>query len=84
MKQAKKDAVYNAIVRYIKQNGYPPSVRDLCELTGFKSTSTVYRYLESLADDEVIEKGCFGQPRAIKLVGYEYRKGEDKNEGYEN
>lgn len=74
MKQVEKDAVYNAIVRYIKQNGYPPSVRDLVELTGFKSTSTVHRYLEYLADDGLIEKGYFGQPRAIKLVGYEYRK----------
>jgi len=61
--------VYDAIVQYFKDYGYAPSVRELCEITGFKSTSSVHFYLKRLEAKKMIRCG-FGA-RAIALVGYE-------------
>ena len=40
------------ILEYIKQEilnkGYPPTVRDICDAVGLKSTSSVHSHLESL------------------------------------
>ena len=33
------------IQRFIKEVGYPPSVREICNATGLKSTSTVHGHL---------------------------------------
>lgn len=73
-----KEKVFDAIVDYIKEHQYPPSMRDLCELTCLKSTSSVYRYVQILMDEGKIESDHeFGTPRAIRVVGYEYRKLEE-------
>lgn len=56
---------------YIKQRldeGYPPTVREICAEFGFKSTSTAHRYIASLTEKGLLEKGT-NQNRAIKLVG---------------
>ena len=37
----KQEEMYNAIKDYILFHGYSPSVRDLCEITGKRSTATV-------------------------------------------
>lgn len=76
MKQGKmKEKVYNSIVEYTQKHKYPPSMRDLLELTGLKSTSSVYRYVHILMDEGRIESDHeFGTPRALRVAGYEYRK----------
>lgn len=59
------------VYEYIKQrieNGYAPSIREICAEFGFRSTSTAHRYLNSLRDKGLLEKGE-NQNRAIKLVG---------------
>ena len=33
------NVVYNTILDYVKTNGYPPSVREICRLCNFKSTA---------------------------------------------
>ena len=47
--------VYKAIVDYIKSHQYPPTVRELCELTGIASTSTIHKRLKSLVEKGYIE-----------------------------
>lgn len=70
-----KEKVFSAIVEYIEEHKYPPSMRDLCDLTGLKSTSNVYRYVHILMDEGRIESDHeFGTPRALRVVGYEYQK----------
>ena len=41
--------VYNYLKTQIKENGYPPSVREICDAIGLSSTSSVHAHLETLA-----------------------------------
>ena len=48
------------VFEFIKQRleeGYPPTVREICAEFGFKSTSTAHRYIRSLSDKGLLEKG---------------------------
>lgn len=67
MLNEKESKLFDAIVKYIDENGYSPSVRELSEIVGFKSTSTVHRYLSKLEEKGYIERkeNC---PRALKVV----------------
>lgn len=42
------EKVYIAIKNFINQYNYAPTIRQLCELTGLSSTSTVKARLDSL------------------------------------
>ena len=50
------------------EEGYPPTVREICAEFGFKSTSTAHRYLNNLTAKGLLEKGN-NQNRAIRLTG---------------
>ncbi|MBQ8965174.1 transcriptional repressor LexA [Ruminococcus sp.] len=50
------------------EEGYPPTVREICSHFGFKSTSTAHRYIKTLTNKGFLEKGD-NQNRAIRLVG---------------
>ena len=45
-----------AIRDYIEDHGFPPSVRDIQDMTGINSTSKVQRILNELADEGYIER----------------------------
>lgn len=61
------DLIYDFIVSYIDENGYAPSVRDICDGVGVKSTSTVHAHLKRLeTQGRLTYEG--GKRRAIKLV----------------
>ncbi len=69
------DKVYLAIITYIQEHGYAPTIRELCELTGFKSTSTVKRFLDKLIELGKIETDAgIGFSRAIRVTGYKFVK----------
>lgn len=59
--------VYDLIRKCIEE-GYPPTVREICSQLGFRSTSTAHRYIASLTKKGLIEKGD-KQNRAIRLAG---------------
>lgn len=50
------------------EEGYPPTVREICAEFGFKSTSTAHRYINNLTAKGLLEKGN-NQNRAIGLTG---------------
>ena len=50
------------------EEGYPPTVREICAEFGFKSTSTAHRYITNLTAKGILEKGN-NQNRAIRLTG---------------
>lgn len=58
--------VLDYIVSSINTNGYAPSVRDIQDALGFKSTSTVHMYLNRLEEFGLIRKED-GKSRAITL-----------------
>lgn len=59
--------IYAYIAECIRQQGYPPSVREIGEAVGLKSPSTVHFHLKHLEEAGVIEKGV-GKGRAITLT----------------
>lgn len=61
------------IYQFIKdsiENGYPPTVREICSALNIKSTSTVHKYINLLVEEGYIEK-MDNHNRAIRLKGAE-------------
>ena len=59
------------VLKYVQdcaQNGLPPSVREICNATGIKSTSTVHGYLSLLEREGYINRES-GLNRAIRMPG---------------
>lgn len=63
----KDQEMYNIIMLYIAQNGFSPTIRELCTMTGLKSTSSVHNRLKKLENLGKIQKlsEC---PRTITVV----------------
>ena len=65
--------IYAFLVRYVMDNGFAPTVREIGAAVGLKSTSTVYGHLWKLEiEGKIVVKG--NSPRAIRLVGYKFIK----------
>ena len=62
--------IYDYIAVCIKEQGYPPSVREIGDAVGLKSPSTVHFHLKHLEEAGLIEKGA-GKGRAITLTAPE-------------
>lgn len=52
----KLDKVLAFMQEYIEDNGYPPTVREICSQCEIKSTATAYYYLEKLKSRGLITK----------------------------
>ena len=63
--KAMQRQIYRFIVQCVKEQGYPPSVREIGDAVGLKSPSTVHFHLKNLADEGYIEKGA-GKGRALR------------------
>ena len=61
------DRIYEYLKTVIPEQGYAPSVREICEAVGLKSPSTVHFHLKRLQEKGLIEKGDF-KGRAIVLT----------------
>ncbi len=64
---AKQEEIYNVIKDSILNKGYPPSVREIGELVGLKSTSSVHAHLNSLEKKGYIRKDPT-KPRTIEIT----------------
>ena len=51
----------------ILSKGFPPSVREICEAVGLKSTSSVHAHLETLERNGYIHRDPT-KPRAIEIL----------------
>lgn len=63
----KQSTILKEVKKYIAKNGFPPSIRELCNLTGYNSTATIYYHLNELCDKGYISKGK-DKNRAIELL----------------
>ena len=63
----REQSVYDYISESITENGYAPSVRDIEEALGFRSTSTVHMYINRLEEFGLIRK-TDGKSRSITLT----------------
>lgn len=63
------------ILDYIKEEilakGYPPTVREICEKVGLKSTSSVHAHLSTLEENGYIRRDPT-KPRAIEITDDEF------------
>lgn len=63
---SKEQRVLEFVQRSIENEGYAPSVRDICSSLGIKSTSTAHAYLRKLNEKGYIRKND-GKSRAVSL-----------------
>ena len=66
-----KERILKFIAEYVAEHIYAPSIREICEGTGLKSTSTVYQHLINLELDGELK---FEGVRRITLKGYKVCK----------
>ena len=59
--------VYNFLKKTTLEKGYPPSVREICEAVGLRSTSTVHGHLSRLEKKGYIRRDTT-KPRAIEFI----------------
>ncbi|SHJ09749.1 LexA DNA binding domain-containing protein [Clostridium cavendishii DSM 21758] len=50
-----QEEIYKAIKDFININGYPPTIRELCDITGRSSTATVYGIIKRLKSKGFLE-----------------------------
>ena len=62
------------IRKEIETKGYPPSVREICQAVGLKSTSTVHAHLNQLEEQGVIRRDAT-KPRALEVLDNPLSKG---------
>lgn len=67
----KQSQILEYIRSQILEKGYPPSVREICEGVGLKSTSSVHAHLETLEKNGYIRKDATKQ-RAIEIIDDEF------------
>lgn len=79
----KQQEILDYVYKCVNENGYPPSVREICSAVGFKSTSTVHAYLQKLTESGLLQKDPT-KPRAIKILNKNSPVKENRNarEGY--
>lgn len=65
---AKQQKIYDFILQFTNEHGYPPSVREIGAAVGLKSPSTVHFHMKGLEEAGVIVK-AEGKTRAISLPG---------------
>src|SRR5881275_2149177 len=67
---ARQQDIWNFLVEYVEQHGYPPTVREIGEAVGLASPSTVHAHLANLERAGLLRRDPT-KPRALELVGRE-------------
>ena len=65
--------IYDFLVQFITENGYSPTIREICEGTGYNSTSTIYNHLMMMEKMGKIHMKA-NKTRTISIVGYQFVK----------
>ena len=68
---AKQQQILDYIKEEILKKGYPPTVREICENVGLKSTSSVHSHLSTLEENGYIRRDPT-KPRAIEIMDDEF------------
>jgi repressor LexA len=65
---ARQQEIWQFLVEYVDDHGYPPTVREIGDAVGLASPSTVHAHLANLDRAGLIKRDPT-KPRAIELVG---------------
>ncbi len=63
--------LYTVLVDFCVEHRYPPTIRELCSLTGITSSNSMRKQLRQLALQGLIEYHEEGRARAITLLRYQ-------------
>ena len=63
----KQNEIYEFLKTYTDNKGYPPSVREICEAVGLRSTSSVHGHLKRLESKGLIKRDPT-KPRALEII----------------
>jgi repressor LexA len=72
---ARQQEIWNYLVEYVDQHGYPPTVREIGEHVGLASPSTVHAHLANLERAGLLRRDPT-KPRALELIGRERREAD--------
>jgi repressor LexA len=70
MLTGRQQEIWDFLVDYVDQHGYPPTVREIGEAVGLASPSTVHAHLANLERAGLLKRDPT-KPRAVELVGRE-------------
>ena len=70
MLTGRQQEIWDFLVNYVDQHGYPPTVREIGEAVGLASPSTVHAHLANLERAGLLKRDPT-KPRALELVGRE-------------
>lgn len=59
----------NKIISFYKKNRRMPGYKEIMSLVGFKSKNAVYKLINKLVDDEVVDKDSSGRLTPMKIFG---------------
>jgi repressor LexA len=59
--------VLSCIKSFIKQNGYPPTYREICSIMNIGSTNAVHKHLMAIESKGFVKLGM-SKARAIKIL----------------
>lgn len=71
MKRRHKD-ILDFCKKYMAENGYPPSIREIGDGVGLKSTSSTCHYMQEMRKNGLIIAGPEMAPRAFCIPGARY------------
>ena len=69
-----RQKILDFIKHEIEMKGYPPSVREICQAVGLKSTSTVHAHLNPLEHQGLIRRDST-KPRALEVLDGSQQRG---------
>ena len=62
----RSEEIFDFMQKFIAENGYSPTVREICEACDVKSTATAFTYMNSLVERGLINKAG-NRNRAVSL-----------------
>lgn len=65
----KSKEVFDSIVSYIEEHGYPPTFDEIGEMNGLRSKATTAYHMQKLMDAGLIETDNPNSARAIRVKG---------------
>lgn len=63
-----QEKVLNTIIDFVKERGFPPTIREMMSLLGYSSVHNVQRILDILEDKGCIRRNLRGGARCIEVI----------------
>lgn len=74
-----REEILQVIINYIEKHKYPPTIREIGEMVGLKSTSSVHAHVEKMLKEGTLETDTGNSSsRALRVPGYKFVKEEEE------